>query len=164
MSDFDDIRPYHDYEVRDALDALVEDEELTSFVAGWLAPSLYRFMPSVVRRVVTFVLRRRLRNVQDIRGFQEVVSTYAKKIVNDGTTSFVYEGFDKLKKDKAYLFVSNHREIACDSMLLDYALYLNDLETVRIAIGDNLIQRSFATSLMRLNKGFFIRYSVRMIG
>ena len=45
-------------------------------------------------------------------------------------------------------------------MLLDYALYLNGLDTVRIAIGDNLIQKDFATSLMRLNKGFFIKRSV----
>jgi hypothetical protein len=44
-------------------------------------------------------------------------------------------------------------------MLLNYALFHSGLETVRIAVGDNLIQRQFATDLMKLNKSFFIRRS-----
>ena len=159
MSDFDDIRPYHDEEVRDALDALVNDPELTSFIANWFAPRLNRWFPGTLSRLVAWYLTREVRGVQDIRGFQNVVASYAEKLVREGTTEFTYEGFEKLEPGKACLFISNHRDIAGDSMLLDYALYLNDLETVRIAIGDNLVQRDFATSLMRLNKGFFIKRS-----
>ena len=44
-------------------------------------------------------------------------------------------------------------------MLVDYALWLSGRETVRIAVGDNLVQRDFATALMKLNKSFFIRRS-----
>ena len=159
MSDFDDIRPYDDEEVRDALDALVNDPELTSFIANWFAPRLNRWFPGTLSRLVAWYLTREVRGVQDIRGFQNVVASYAEKLVREGTTEFTYEGFEKLEPGKACLFISNHRDIAGDSMLLDYALYLNDLETVRIAIGDNLVQRDFATSLMRLNKGFFIKRS-----
>ena len=159
MSDFDDIRPYHDDEVAAALDDLVHDQELTAFIAGWLAPRLNRLFPNIFRKFISRNLRRKFSGIQDIRGFQEVVADYANKLVRDGTTEFLYEGFDKLSADTAYLFISNHRDIAGDSMLLDYALYLNNLETVRIAIGDNLMQREFATSLMRLNKGFFIKRS-----
>ena len=43
MSEFEDIRPYHDDEVADALAKLVVDPELTAFLAGWLAPRLSRF-------------------------------------------------------------------------------------------------------------------------
>lgn len=45
-------------------------------------------------------------------------------------------------------------------MLLDYALYHSGFDTVRIAVGDNLIQRQFATDLMKLNKSFFIKRAV----
>ncbi|MBT4162726.1 MAG: glycerol acyltransferase [Gammaproteobacteria bacterium] len=157
MSDFEDIRPYHDDEVSDVLNQLVRDPELTGFLATWLAPRLSKLFP--VGSLISFFLQRKIRGVSDIRGFQNVIANYARKLVRDGTTKFVYEGFEKLKPNEAYLFVSNHRDIAGDSMLLDYALYLSGLETVRIAIGDNLVQREFATSLMRLNKGFFIKRS-----
>jgi len=160
MSEFEDIRPYHDDEVADALAKLVVDPELTEFLAGWLAPRLNRFSPSIVSAAISMYLKLAIRGVDDIAGFQKIVAGYAKKLVDEGSTEFVYEGFDSLEQGKAYLFISNHRDIAGDSMLLDYALYLNNLETVRIAIGDNLVQRDFATSLMRLNKGFFIKRSV----
>ena len=160
MSKFEDIRPYHDTEVAAALAKLVVDPELTGFLAGWLAPRLNRFFPGMVSAAISLYLNRAIRGVDDIAGFQEIVADYVKKLVREGTTEFSYEGFDSLEPGKAYLFISNHRDIAGDSMLLDYALYLNNLETVRIAIGDNLIQRDFATSLMRLNKGFFIKRSV----
>lgn len=160
MSEFEDIRPYHDNEVADALTKLVVDQELTGFLGGWLAPRLNRLFPGIVSAVISMYLKRAIRGVDDIAGFQEIVADYAKKLVRDGSTEFSYEGFDSLESGKAYLFISNHRDIAGDSMLLDYALYLNNLETVRIAIGDNLVQRDFATSLMRLNKGFFIKRSV----
>ncbi len=160
MSDFEDIRPYHDEEVAAVLAELVADPALLSFVSGWLAPRLHRLFPGMVEAVLRWYLRRAIRHVNDINGFQEIVASYARKLVRDGTTSFSYEGFEQLSKDRAYLFVSNHRDIAGDSMLLDYALYLNGLDTVRIAIGDNLVQREFATSLMRLNKGFFIKRSI----
>ncbi len=160
MSEFEDIRPYHDDEVSDALSRLVVDPELIGFLAGWLAPRLNRMLPGLVSRGISWYLRRAVRGVEDIAGFQDIVSGYARKLVREGTTEFTYEGFENLEPGKAYLFISNHRDIAGDSMLLDYALYLNQLKTVRIAIGDNLVQRDFATSLMRLNKGFFIKRSV----
>jgi 1-acyl-sn-glycerol-3-phosphate acyltransferase len=161
MSEFEDIRPYHDEEVTDALVKLVVDPEFIGFLAGWLAPRLSWFFPNIVSAAISLYLRRATRKIDDIAGFQKIVADYAKKLVRDGSTEFVYEGFDSLERGKAYLFISNHRDIAGDSMLLDYALYLNNLETVRIAIGDNLVQRDFATSLMRLNKGFFIKRSVQ---
>ncbi len=159
MNDFEDIRPYHDEEVADALAALVRDPELTGFLAGWLMPAAHRLLPGLTAGLVSLYLRYAVRGVSDIRGFQEIIASYARKLVREGATEFRYEGFDSLKQGEAYLFVSNHRDIAGDSMLLDYALYLSGLDTVRIAIGDNLIQRDFATSLMRLNKGFFIKRS-----
>jgi 1-acyl-sn-glycerol-3-phosphate acyltransferase len=160
MSEFDDIRPFHDEEVGQALKKLVNDPELTGFLAGWLAPRVNAIAPKLLSKAISWYLNRAIVGVNNIAAFQEIVADYAKKLVREGTTQFSYEGFEHLQKGKAYLFISNHRDIAGDSMLLDYALYLNGLDTVRIAIGDNLVQREFATSLMRLNKGFFIKRSI----
>ena len=160
VDNFDDIRPYLDSEVPDAVFRLVRDKELTELLAGWLMPRLIRMFPQHLPKTLSWYLQHRFRGVRDIAGFQSVVASYARKLVREGTTEFRYEGFDDLDPDSACLFVSNHRDIAGDSMLLNYALYLMGHDTVRIAIGDNLVQREFATSLMRLNKGFFIKRSV----
>ncbi len=160
MDEFEDIRPYHDAEVKSVLQHLVRDPELARLLSRWLAPRISRILPGFASSLVSIFMRRKFTGVTDIAGFQGVIAGYAKKLVREGTTQFTYEGFDQLEEDQSYLFISNHRDIAGDSMLLDYALYLHGLDTVRIAVGDNLIQKDFATSLMRLNKGFFIKRSV----
>jgi hypothetical protein len=159
MSKFDDIRPYHDDEVKAAIKSLLEDREFLDFLGKYHSPRLSRFAPPLVRLVARYVLRRSLGKVSSIKEFQEVISYYAKRIVTETMTDFVFEGVDQLDSERAHLFIGNHRDIAGDSMLVDYALWLSGRDTVRIAVGDNLIQRKFATHLMKLNKSFFIRRS-----
>lgn len=156
---FDDIRPYDDTEVLGAIRELTTDPECTGLMASWLAPLAYRVCPPLLRLLASLYLRRLLRGVVDIRSFQEAEARYAKKLVEDGTHSFRYEGFDALHPSEPCLFISNHRDIAGDSLLLNYSLFLQGFSTVRIAIGDNLVQKRFATAIMRLNKGFFIKRS-----
>ncbi|MFT7246027.1 MAG: 1-acyl-sn-glycerol-3-phosphate acyltransferase [Candidatus Azotimanducaceae bacterium] len=159
MSKFDDIRPYHDDEVKAVIQSLLTDTEFLDFLGKYHSPRLSQYAGPFVRIVTRYVLRRSLGKVGTIREFQEVISYYAKRIVTETMSQFVFEGLESLEAGKAYLFVGNHRDIAGDSMLVDYALWLSGHETVRIAVGDNLIQREFATSLMKLNKSFFIRRS-----
>jgi len=104
-------------------------------------------------------LKGQLGSVASVREFQQMISSYAKRIVETTMTEFVFKGIGSLQTDEGYLYVGNHRDIAGDSMLVDYALWLSEHDTVRIAVGDNLIQRKFATDIMRLNKSFFIRRS-----
>ena len=81
------------------------------------------------------------------------------RIIRETTDGFEYSGIESLVPDQSYIFVGNHRDIAGDSMLLDYALYVSGFDTVRIAVGDNLVQVASATDLMKLNKSFFIKRS-----
>ena len=161
MSDFEDIRPFNDDEVSHELKKLVKDDEFVVFLASWLAPSLARFAPSAIRYFLKQYLRKLISPIKDVDGFQSLIARFAAKLIREGTEGIEYEGFEKLDPNRNYLFVSNHRDIACDSMFLDYGLYTKGFDTVRIAIGDNLVQTDFATSLMRLNKGFFIKRSVQ---
>jgi hypothetical protein len=58
---------------------------------------------------------------------------------------------------KPTLFISNHRDIALDPALLNLALYRSNIDTVEIAIGDNLLSKSWVSDLMRLNKSFIVK-------
>ena len=159
MSKFDDIRPYRDDEVKAVIQSLLADREFLDFLGKYHSPRLSRYASGLLRPLTRHVLRRALGKVNSVRDFQEVVSFYATRIVTETMSEFVFQGIENLEAGKAYLFVGNHRDIAGDSMLVDYALWMSERDTVRIAVGDNLIQREFATNLMKLNKSFFIRRS-----
>jgi 1-acyl-sn-glycerol-3-phosphate acyltransferase len=159
LQEFDDIRPYYDEEVSSVLSRLIRDSGLLNFIARWRFPHLNRLFPFVACLLVRGYLSNRFGRVSSIREFQDSVYLFARKIVSETTDGFEYSGIENLAHDKGYIFVSNHRDIAGDSMLLDYALYVSGFETVRIAVGDNLVQVGFATDLMKLNKSFFIKRS-----
>ncbi len=159
MSKFDDIRPYNDDEVKSVIESLLADQEFLDFLGKYHSPGLSEYIAPLLRFMTRMVLRKNLGSVTSVKEFQEVISYYAKRIVAETMTEFVFEGLENLDEHGAHLFVGNHRDIAGDSMLVDFALWLNDRETVRIAVGDNLVQREFATNLMKLNKSFFIRRS-----
>ncbi|MFT7688535.1 MAG: hypothetical protein ACI9FB_003899 [Candidatus Azotimanducaceae bacterium] len=159
MSEFEDIRPYHDDEVEGVIKKLLRNSDLLDFVGKYHSPRLAAIFPILVRYIARLALSRALGDVKSIREFQEVIAFYAKKIVTETSDGFEFLGIEPLEKEKAYLFIGNHRDIAGDSMLVDYALWQSGRDTVRIAVGDNLIQREFATDLMKLNKSFFIRRS-----
>ena len=60
------------------------------------------------------------------------------------------------KKNKGYLFVSNHRDITLGSAFLNFSLRQNGYETTFNAVGNNLMSEKWASDLMRLNKSFII--------
>lgn len=160
MSEFDDIQPYQDREVAEVIKRLLADGDFVEFISKYRAPFLTRLLPAVTRRIVHSALNRQLGRVSTVLDFQEVVARYVVRLLKETTTAFNYSGLENLKSDTAYLYVSNHRDIAADSMLVNYALFFAGHGTVRIAIGDNLIQKQFATDLMRLNRSFIIRRSL----
>jgi glycerol-3-phosphate O-acyltransferase len=108
-----------------------------------------------------FILRRELAGVDTVQVFQDKVKKYMDRMVAQTTTGFATSGLDSLMANKPYLFMSNHRDIALDPAFLNYALYHNDHDTARIAIGDNLLSKPFAAHLMRLNKSFIVKRSAK---
>ena len=76
------------------------------------------------------------------------------------TDGFTFSGMENLT-ERPTLFIGNHRDISLDAAFLNYLLYLNKLNTVRIAIGDNLLDGGFAEILMRLNKSFVVHRDIK---
>ncbi|CAA0110010.1 Uncharacterised protein [Zhongshania aliphaticivorans] len=161
MDDFADIRPYHDDEVAPVLAKLLVDPELLNVVANLRLPKLNRYLPWLVRPFVRWYLGRELNGISSVGDFQIVIKRYMDAMIEDHTCSFNVLGLDELAADSPYLFISNHRDIALDPAFVNYALYHQDRDTVRIAIGDNLLSKPFAADLMRLNKSFIVRRSAR---
>lgn len=161
MNQFDDIRPYEDHEVRPTLERLLANPELADAVARLKYPRVAGPLGWLIRPLVQQAMRRQMRGVDTVLGFQEVVKGYMQRMINDTTTGLTTSGLDRLDPNGAYLFVSNHRDIAMDPAFVNWTLYHGGFNTLRIAIGDNLLTKDYVSDLMRLNKSFIVNRSAR---
>ena len=159
MSDFDDIRPYNDDEVHPTLLRLIDDSEFVDAVIQLKYPRLSRLVVPIARPLTRFFLRKELAGITSANAFQAKIEPYMAKNLADTTTQLTTSGLDQLEPSKPYLFVSNHRDIAMDPGFINWVLYQNGYQTLRIAIGDNLLTKPFASDLMRLNKCFIVNRS-----
>lgn len=160
-SEFDDIRHYRDDEVHDAIQSILDNEELVTGIYKRIFGFLPDFLSKLGKPFIKFVLKMRFSKVRTIAQVQEYVAKFMKGIIRDTTDGFTCRGFEKLDPKKGYLFISNHRDISLDPAFIDMACYFNNLDTVKIAIGDNLLRMQVATDLMRLNKSFIVKRSVQ---
>jgi hypothetical protein len=160
MSEFDDIRAYHDDEVKPVLESLLNDPEFLGFVAQQLHPRLNRFMSYWLKKNVRSQLKKQFDNIHNVASWQGTLAPYVKTLIDKTIDQFNVKGIENLDKNKSYLFISNHRDIALDPMLVNYALLMSGLKTSKVAIGDNLLERKFVEKLMRLNKSFVVKRSV----
>jgi hypothetical protein len=111
INTFDDIRPYYDSEINEAM-LRIADDPLFDNIARYLYPD------GNIEEV-----KNNLRKINTTHDFQVQFMDYAiKKIVELTINKYTAEGFEKLDKNKSYLFVSNHRDILLDSALLQIAL------------------------------------------
>ncbi|QIB65223.1 1-acyl-sn-glycerol-3-phosphate acyltransferase [Kineobactrum salinum] len=161
MSDpFADIRPYRDEEVPEVLDRLLADRELLDAIASLRLGRLARFTPGLWRRILQWYLGRQLRGVADVHGMQMVIKRYVERVLASTTEDFSVSGLEALDPSRPWLFMSNHRDIVMDPAFTNYALHRGGHQTVRIAIGDNLLSKPWVSDLMRLNKSFIVKRSL----
>ena len=164
MNDFDDIRPYNDSEVPAALARLVADPELMDVLLSRQFPLLTKVVPDLFNFLARPFLSRSLlkltRDVCTVSDFQEHMTKRLREVLDRTTDNYQFSGLDTLDSDRAYLFMSNHRDIALDPALVNLGLSIAKRNTVRIAIGDNLLSKPFASDLMRVNRSFIVKRSV----
>jgi 1-acyl-sn-glycerol-3-phosphate acyltransferase len=98
--------------------------------------------------------------IHRLSDFQKLVEPYVKRMIKKTTTSLAVSGLDGLDTSKPCLFVSNHRDIALDPAFVNWVLHINGQDTVRIAVGDNLLSEKWIADLIRLNKCFVVQRSV----
>ncbi len=158
---FIDIRPYNDDEIPAAIDRLVNDEEFISAILQHRFKNSPSWFKGLMSPIVRVYLKMKWAKLSSVEAIQNEVKKYLEQMLEVTTDGVTYSGLDQLDKETAYLFVSNHRDIAMDPALVNYGLHQSDHKTVRIAIGDNLLKKPCATELMRLNKSFIVKRSAK---
>jgi hypothetical protein len=154
---FDDIRPFNDSETKAILKETIHDPALAKTLGAWLVPKLNRKTPWLVRPIIRLAIQLYFFRVSTIDDFQSKIAPIVARLLKKSVEEFSVHGLEHLDKSKAYLFVSNHRDIVMDPAMLNWALHQNGFQTVRIAIGDNLLSEPYSSNLMRLNKSFIVK-------
>ncbi|MDL2257258.1 1-acyl-sn-glycerol-3-phosphate acyltransferase [Bacteroidales bacterium OttesenSCG-928-I14] len=140
---FDDIRPYYEEEIHDAMQRIA-DSEYFPLLASYVYPE------KEVEEV-----REMIRKIDSVAGFQsEAMLTVNKQVIAQSITEFSYAGEEQLEHDKNYLFVSNHRDIMLDSSLMQYVLHTNGHDTTEITFGANLMMHPLVVDIGKSNKMF----------
>ena len=152
---FDSIRPYYDQEVHDVLINLSNNRR---FLKTLLETDQYRYLKHIPfsRKILSVILKSKVKNINDIKSYQDLFEGVVLDVIDNTINEFSTDGLENLNPNKAYLFISNHRDITLDSALLNLILHQNKLGTTNNAVGNNLLSEKWASDLMRLNKSFII--------
>ena len=160
--DFTDIRPYSDQEVHEQIKNLLNNKSFFKQLAKFLFPTSSKIFPGLVEMFIKGKFRASFESVSNIREFQSALAPYVKTMIDKTTDGFSFSGKENLSSVPT-IYVGNHRDIALDAAFLNFFLYEQNKKTLRIAIGDNLLDGSFAETLLRLNKSFVVHRDIHGI-
>ena len=145
-AEFDEIRPYAPEELPQVFEELIADPMFKAVVG--------QVMPGIPFDMIAAQMRQCKTNLDFQKAFfyrllKDLVQKCAKGLVFDCSAI----------KDKSinYTFISNHRDIVLDSALLSVVLIENGMNTVEIAIGDNLLIYPWIKKIVRINKSFIVK-------
>jgi hypothetical protein len=157
---FSDIRPYNDDEIQPAIQRVINDNEFIDAIISFRFPKIARFTGFILKPLLRRYFLHKWGEINSIDDMQQIVGDYLQHMIDSTATQFTYSGLENLDPAQSYLFVSNHRDIAMDPSFVNWALFLKNFKTVRIAIGDNLLSKPYVSDLMRMNKSFIVKRSV----
>ena len=161
-SDFISIEPYEDWQVKREIESLIEDNKFLLTVSSQLYPKLTKVLPPLAKFIFKRTFTKSFKSSKTIEEFQKNLVPFVERMIDRTTKKFTYSGIENLSS-KSTLYVSNHRDIALDSLFLNYVRFLEGYKTVRIAIGNNLLDGGFSEKLMRLNKSFVVHRNIKGI-
>jgi hypothetical protein len=149
-SDFDDIRPFNNDEVHDAIESLVSPDSPSS---ERLLHALRYIQPNIDWDMFVEAMRQCKTKEQ----FKATMSYNAvMQIAKKTTFSLDISGRSRLPAS-ACTFISNHRDIVLDAAFLNVLLHDIGKGMTQIAIGDNLLIQPWIKTLVRLNNCFIVK-------
>lgn len=159
MNEFDDIRPYRDDEVPTVLARLSSNREFIDTLLSIKYPRIAKWAPWLIRPIITRALQGAFSKIHTVHDLHTAMRASLGNLLTKIESTISVSGLENLDRNGSYLFMSNHRDIAMDPAFVNVALYDDDRDTVRIAIGDNLLTKAFVSDLMRVNKSFIVKRS-----
>jgi hypothetical protein len=141
--DFEDIRPFYDPEINQALKRIISEPNF-NVILEFLFPAQDKDK-----------IKETLASTYSAHDFQlkfmhPLVCSIVKKTSNGLST----DGWDQLTPGTPYLFVGNHRDIVLDSAFLQVLLFDNGHTTSEITFGSNLMINQFIVDLGKVNRMF----------
>lgn len=150
-TEFDEIRPYNDEELPHIYEELIADPAFQEAVS--------KIMPSVPFEVVA----QKMRACKTKLEFQETFCYgLLWKLAADYANGLTLDHTAVPDIAKAYTYITNHRDIILDSGFLSILLVDQGMNTVEIAIGDNLLIYPWIHKLVRVNKSFIVQRALSM--
>ena len=147
---FDDIRPLNNDEVKDAIEALIANEDFER---------AFRYIKPDVNWKEFSETMRSFKTKEDFKS--KLAYEAVMNVANKTTFSLTISGRSRLPKDKQpCTFISNHRDIVLDASFLNVMLYDVGYGMTQVAIGDNLMIRPWIETLVRLNNSFIVKRGV----
>lgn len=151
QSEFDEIRPFAEGEVKQAVESLLADRQFSRLLKGFV-PWMPKWMRNGLIRLAFIGVNTPLQF--QLRFIKPVLRRILRKCSTGYT--FAYSGIEP--GPERYTFISNHRDIVLDSAILDLMLHENHFPTTcEIAIGDNLLIYPWIKTLVKLNKAFTVK-------
>ena len=146
LTEFNEIRPYNDEELPQVFEELIAD------------PAFQKAATGAIPNVPFELLAQKMRACKTKLDFQEAFCYgILWKIAADHTAGLTLDHTAIPDKSKAYTYISNHRDIILDSGFLSILLIDQGMDTVEIAIGDNLLIYPWIKKLVRVNKSFIVQ-------
>jgi len=143
---FDEIRCFNNEEVHDVLERLSNEKQFMKVLS-----TIYPLLPKEV-------IKQRLMSFHSNYSFQkEMVYPFLQYLEANMTKGIDLNGLNKIDQSKPYLYISNHRDIILDSAFLCGKLIEKEMDTVEVAIGDNLLIYPWIEDLVRVNKSFIVK-------
>jgi 1-acyl-sn-glycerol-3-phosphate acyltransferase len=143
---FETLRPYYDSE-SDAVMKRIANYDAYHKAMAYLWPDMSK--EQVIEKAL---------NTKSPYEFQTgYMSEAIWKIVNSTSAGLTWSGIEHLDRDKAYLYIANHRDILLDSAILQIILDREVFETSEITFGSNLMDQGFITDFGRMNRMFTVK-------
>lgn len=143
---FDEIRCYYNEEVHATLAKLIEEKQFMKVLS-----TVYPLTPKDV-------IKQKLLTFNTNLDFQrEMVVPFLQYLEANKTTGISLDGLENIDTNKSYVYISNHRDIILDSAFLCGKLIEKGMNSVEIAIGDNLLIFPWIKDLVRVNKSFIVQ-------
>ncbi|HRW95480.1 MAG TPA: 1-acyl-sn-glycerol-3-phosphate acyltransferase [Bacteroidales bacterium] len=137
------LRPYTDKEIPGAMQRIAA-HRFFPLVAGIIFPGI---TPEEARDKIL--------KIKTVFQFQmEWMYAFNERVISTTMEQFTYDFSPEVKRDRGYLYISNHRDIILDSSLLQMVFVYNNLPTSMITYGDNLLINQLAEDIARSNKMF----------
>lgn len=151
QTEFNEIRPYHDEELPQIFEELIAD------------PAFQKAATGAIPNVPFELLAQKMRTCRTKLDFQKTFCYgILWKIAKEHTDGLTLDHTALPDKEKAYTYISNHRDIILDSGFLSILLVDQGMDTVEIAIGDNLLIYPWIKKLVRVNKSFIVQRGLSM--